>query len=365
MGVNLIHLSRSCSTFAMTITIDNVAASAGVSRSTANMILTGNDGRYAPGTRQRVKQAASELGYKPNISARSLRYQRSFLVGALFNQVNNAYADDYLFGLQKSTVENGCTPTIMIADGPKSELEALRLMSDRRVDGLVVNPIETGTAGSPVLDEIHRLRDRGLPIVEVFGSLCGPDVPSFASDAHLAGYLCAKQAIEHGCERIVLLMRNDMTLDVERTTSNWFGVDFNRGAAQALIDHGQQPICKMYRVEQDPHAAARSVIGDHKPGCIITLSGQLLPYLVLLTNTQPHLVAENFALGSTSNLLEPFACRFSRSIVHLSIRQTVDQAVQALFSMINGKKLELGNVLVSPTVQWRDPSILHEHAGLA
>ena len=55
----------------------DVAARAGVSRSTVSFILNGNDARFPESTRQRVLDAARELAYQPSLAGRSLASGRS------------------------------------------------------------------------------------------------------------------------------------------------------------------------------------------------------------------------------------------------------------------------------------------------
>jgi DNA-binding LacI/PurR family transcriptional regulator len=77
----------------------DVAAEAGVSVTTASDALTGR-GRVAPGTRQRVHEVASRLGYQPNPLARSLVRGRIGLIAVAFSHtvdITAAMADkDYL-----------------------------------------------------------------------------------------------------------------------------------------------------------------------------------------------------------------------------------------------------------------------------
>jgi len=60
----------------MSITLDEVARLAGVSRTTASRVANGQPG-VSPATRKRVLQIIREYGYQPNPIARSLAAQRS------------------------------------------------------------------------------------------------------------------------------------------------------------------------------------------------------------------------------------------------------------------------------------------------
>src|SRR5690606_28957455 len=70
-------------------TIKEVAEAAGVSRSTASRALSGT-GYVAENVRSRVRQAAKELGYVVDATARSLKQQSSRLIGVLVSDLRNA-----------------------------------------------------------------------------------------------------------------------------------------------------------------------------------------------------------------------------------------------------------------------------------
>ena len=66
------------------VTLMQVAARAGVSRTTASFVTTGRrDMRISVDAQQRVLRAARELGYRPSLLARSLRTNRSQTIGLL------------------------------------------------------------------------------------------------------------------------------------------------------------------------------------------------------------------------------------------------------------------------------------------
>ena len=71
-------------------TVVDVAKQAGVSVATASRVLSGY-GYASKQTRQKVLQAAAELGYVPNQVARSLRSNRTKMIGLLISDVENSF----------------------------------------------------------------------------------------------------------------------------------------------------------------------------------------------------------------------------------------------------------------------------------
>ena len=145
-------------------TLADVAARAGVSRSTASLAFSGA-GPVSDDTRARVLAAADELAYGgPDPRARSLRQGRSGVVGVVFDErLLQAFRDPVNIGTLDGIVEglgvdsNGIlllTETGLNAESVRSAV----------IDAAVV------MGCSPQLDEtIRSLRKRGIPLVTIEG----------------------------------------------------------------------------------------------------------------------------------------------------------------------------------------------------
>src|ERR687889_1868627 len=79
------------------VTLADVAARAGVSTALVSIVMRGAPGASAA-TRERVRRAADEIGYRPDSRARLLRSSRSRLLGVVFG-VQEAFHGDLVSGL--------------------------------------------------------------------------------------------------------------------------------------------------------------------------------------------------------------------------------------------------------------------------
>jgi DNA-binding LacI/PurR family transcriptional regulator len=143
-----------------TATLADVAASAGVSASTASRALNGR-GELSEATRAAVIEAAERLGFQPSPLARSLRTQQTFTVGFVVPDVASPFYAASLKGAQAVLEE--CGYRVMLMDSELSvegEIAALRTLVNHRVDGLLV---ATAGVGEQEFDEL--VGSTGTPCV--------------------------------------------------------------------------------------------------------------------------------------------------------------------------------------------------------
>ncbi|MFI8988481.1 LacI family DNA-binding transcriptional regulator [Streptomyces antimycoticus] len=121
-------------------TMVDVARRAGVSVATVSHVL--NETRpVRPDTRKAVLDAIDDLEYIPNTLARSLVTARTRSIGLAVSAISNPYFTEILQGVESSALEQGYG--LLIADphdDPEHERKVVRLLHERRVDGVIVAP---------------------------------------------------------------------------------------------------------------------------------------------------------------------------------------------------------------------------------
>ncbi|RZB14627.1 LacI family transcriptional regulator [Streptomyces sp. F001] len=136
-------------------TIRDVAEHAGVSKSLVSLVLRGS-GQVRPEKREAVLRAVRELGYRPNVAARSLSEQRTRTIGVLLNDLRNPWFVDLLDGLNSLLHDNGLH--MLLADARLNRRTGHDLTGpflDLRVDGLIVvgtlpDPAALGTVADRI-----------------------------------------------------------------------------------------------------------------------------------------------------------------------------------------------------------------------
>lgn len=111
-------------------------------------------------TLKRVNEAAEQLSYIPDGLARSLRRNRSMVIGAVMPSLRHAYFASTVEGLQSEIAKRGYTLLLAVSDfNDQTELDAVRSMIRQGVDGFVL----VGRQHDPGL--LSLLRERAKPFV--------------------------------------------------------------------------------------------------------------------------------------------------------------------------------------------------------
>jgi DNA-binding LacI/PurR family transcriptional regulator len=204
------------------ITLMDVARHCGVSRATVSLVL--NDSPLvAAKTRDRVRQAMTELGYVYNRAAASLRTQHSDAIGVVLTNITNPYFAEFATGVQDILTSSGTVPLLAVS-GEDRDLQhrLVKSLVERNVDGIVLIPAHGTTPND--LPELL-----GTPLVLMARRLNGMDVDYVGAQNRDGGYAAAEHLYSHGCRRIAFVGGfSDSSARDERAS----------GVAEFLSDHG-------------------------------------------------------------------------------------------------------------------------------
>lgn len=121
------------------ITIKDIARKANVSCSTVSRALSGQS--VSAGTRERVLEICGELGYTPNIIARSMVVKETYLIGLIVPTIDNPFMSELAYSVEQSARLQGYSVILTnSAHDLALEEEAFRLMLGRQVDGVIIVP---------------------------------------------------------------------------------------------------------------------------------------------------------------------------------------------------------------------------------
>ena len=208
------------------ITSLQVAERAGVSQSAVSRVFTPGASASAK-TVAKVKKAAVELGYRPNMMARAMITGKSRIIGLVVAYLDNQFYPLALEHLSNALQEQGYHVLVFTASNTKREIdEVIQELLDYQVDGIITASVGMSS------DLTDRCKAAGIPVVMFNRSQDGADVGSVTSDNVAAGRKVADFLVEAGHKNIAHI-------------SGWAGSSTGRDRQQGLIEglqrHNQEP----------------------------------------------------------------------------------------------------------------------------
>ncbi|QIR06031.1 HTH-type transcriptional repressor PurR [Salinivibrio costicola] len=178
-------------------TIKDVARLAGVSTTTVSHVI--NKTRFvAEKTTEKVWQAVEELNYAPSAVARSLKCNTTRTLGMLVTKSTNPFFAELVHGVEDYCYKQGYTLILCNTEGNlEKQRDYLRMLSEKRVDGLIV-------VCSDLNEDLMLLleKKRDLPMVVMDWGSHHIDTDRIEDNAELGGYLATKHFIDNGHTKI-------------------------------------------------------------------------------------------------------------------------------------------------------------------
>ncbi|MCD6318058.1 LacI family DNA-binding transcriptional regulator [Candidatus Aerophobetes bacterium] len=141
------------------VTIKDVAKLAGVSTTTVSYVIN-KTGFLSEQTRSRVLKAINELGYHPNIVARSLRSRKTSTVGLIICDLRNPFFAEVLWGIETYLGKKGYDIIVTNTDySIDKEKKSAEMFCSKQVDGVIFVP------GGDTNEHVKFLVERGIPVV--------------------------------------------------------------------------------------------------------------------------------------------------------------------------------------------------------
>ncbi len=178
-------------------TVLDVARRAGVSRGTVSKAMN-DTGQLRPETRRRVLAAAAELGFEPNLQARSLTSGRTFTVGLLTSDSIGRFSIPILQGVEDALGADSISVFLCDARGDaERERRYVRTLLTRRVDGIIVTARKTDVRPS--------IGSLPIPVVYAYAQSDRPQDRAVISDDAQAGRLATEHLLAEGRSRIAYI----------------------------------------------------------------------------------------------------------------------------------------------------------------
>jgi len=184
----------------MTITREDVARLANVSTATVSYVINGGPRPVSATARTRVLQAIEQLGYRPNIIARSLTTKRTHTVGFIIPDILNPVHASIAKSFEQAMLMAGYSVILCNSDEmPDRELGYLQVLHSKQVDAIALTP--TGE-NRPALTSLMAAE---LPLVLLDRQLEGLRVDTVLFDNEVGAFQGTRHLLDLGHRQIGLI----------------------------------------------------------------------------------------------------------------------------------------------------------------
>ena len=200
------------------VTIKEVAQAAGVSTQTVSRVLNDRPD-VSDETREKIRKIISDLGYSPNVLARSLIQGRSNTLGVVGYGLGYYGPSRALTGVERRANEMGYSLLLSLVREPETnDGEAIFYnLIARQVDGIIWAVPEIGSNRDWLADQLHRL---SVPVVFI-NMHPKPGVAVAAIDNREGGHLATEHLIEQGYHKIGIIAGPSSWWEARQREQGW------------------------------------------------------------------------------------------------------------------------------------------------
>ncbi|HUZ57321.1 MAG TPA: LacI family DNA-binding transcriptional regulator [Hanamia sp.] len=207
------------------ISLKDIAKRVGVSTALVSYVLNGHaDSKQVnKNTAEKIKLAAEELNYVPNHIAKSLKMSKSNTIGLVVADINYRYSTGITRSIEAEAKKNNYT--VIYGSSNENEedfLELINVFANRRVDGLIIVPVENSQNDVLILQKAEIpfiLIDRWFPEIKT---------NYIVIDNYKAAYKATEYLVKLKHKRIAFINYN---------TTLFHLLERNRGYFEALKDN--------------------------------------------------------------------------------------------------------------------------------
>ncbi|WP_053219940.1 LacI family DNA-binding transcriptional regulator [Virgibacillus senegalensis] len=306
----------------MGVTIKDIAKSAGVSYSTVSKALRDSPLVKEP-TKKRITELAKQLGYQPNVAARSLVSKKSFTIGVVWPTIERAAHAALITKLNQKLEQLSYTTLISI-----NELEdAVKTFNRYQVDAILA--FEEGTGQSSV--------EALVPMV-TYG-IASRDSTNAVIDAN------RRKAIKAAVEHLIDTGHRHIEYVGAMLESDRLQADKVKGFQEAVSE--AKPLIKaqlnqVSGLEQyDGYAAAKKILQQPDlPTAIVSGSHDLSKGVIRAFHEQGFSIPEDVSIIGYDNLPQTEDMEVSLSTVGVPLDTIADELAKALMAVIEDKPLD-------------------------
>ncbi|KXS37684.1 MAG: LacI family transcriptional regulator [Candidatus Frackibacter sp. T328-2] len=245
----------------MGITIKDVARKANTSVATVSRVMN-NSTNVSPDLKKRVQKVINELNYQPNEVAKSLKKEKTNMVGVLISDITNPFFSSIVKGIEDVLDKENYTVILgNTAESVDIEEKYINKLINKQIDGFIISSTsDYGNHFSSIIDE-------NIPLIFVNRRPEGYENNLILTDNFKGGYIATKHLIELGHKKIgAILGPQNLNTGIER----------KRGYEAALRDNNIEIKDKYIKIgdfkRQSGYNLSKELVNNDDPPTSIFVS---------------------------------------------------------------------------------------------
>ena len=271
------------------VSLKDIANRVGVSTALVSYVLNNQrEGRIRKEVAQKIRDTARQLNYRANLTARSLKTNKTFTIGLVVADISNPF-----FSTLARIIEDAADRdnyTVIFGSSDESPMKSAKLIEtflNRQVDGLIISPPENSE------QQVESLIREDIPFVLIDRYFPGLKTNYVAIDNHKAAYEAVQHFIERGRKRIAMITYKTSIFTISdrargyQTALDEQGISFDKSLVKKLSgdDLGNSVKNAIDELLQEPGGIDALLFGSN------TLAVAGLKYLNSLAIKIPHELA--------------------------------------------------------------------------
>lgn len=320
------------------ITLKDIGAQMGLSASTVSRALSG-DVRVTEATRKRVKQMSEQMGYRPNVIARSLRTQKTGMILLVVRDIKNPFYLDIMVGVETAAREAGYN-VLMCNCENRTDLIAdyIEMLKDKRADGMILM-----TGKLPLSMQNDPAFER-LPIVIALEVIENSPFPHVQIDNIAAGVQAVEHLISLGHKRIAHVRGPEGEIMSQRRLMGYRQA-MQKANLTILPEYEQAGTFELHSGEEP---CERLMALPVPPTAIFFASDEMAAGAIKKLTSMGYSIPNDVSVIGFDNLFWCEITQPSLTTIHQPRTQVGQHALQVLLSLLSGQQRQ-ENTIVLPT----------------
>ena len=319
----------------------------GISEATVSLALN-NSSLVKDSTREKVIKIAKEMGYTPNLIARSLATKKSYSIGMIIPDINIIFYANVLREMDKIVNEQGYSLVMAMSNNDaKIEEQCIRSFVSKRIDGVFAVPTNKSTKHLKTYRNM--LEKYKIPVIFITSLYVIDNIKYVLGDIETGTYDLVQYLISLGHREIVFMGGHE---SVPTTFLRLNG--YKRAMEESGLEIKKENIIECDDIHyQDALQATKKLISERKDFTAICAMNDEMASGVLniLLNAGMKVPEDVSLVGYDNTILSQVALAGAGiTTMDANIRLTCEKASAMMISIMNNEPVEEEHVYIKPTM---------------